>query len=86
MANEITVPTQAGTDSHAKTVLDAVEAVIERRASKSQMEQAIDGVQIKHMDILDLVRLRKMYAAEYRREEIAAGNIVSRRKIKVRFV
>lgn len=86
MANNITVTTQEGTDSHAKTVLNALEAVIERRASKSQMEQAIDGVQVKHMDLLELVRLRKMYAAEYRREQIAAGNIQSRRRIKVRFV
>ncbi len=71
--------------SHVKKVLDALEAAIEGRASKTQMFQTVGGVQIQHMPLSDQIRLRNKYAAKYRQEQIAAGNIKSRRIVKSRF-
>jgi len=87
MGNTITVDTStASGDSHAKKVLDALEAVIEGRASKSQTMQMIGGVQVQHIPLEQLVRLRDKYAAKYRTEQVRAGEVTSNRKIKVRFV
>jgi hypothetical protein len=71
--------------SHAKIVLDALEASIEGRASKTQLEQAVAGVQVKHMTLMEQVKLRDNYAARYRRELVADGKLKSRRQIKARF-
>lgn len=54
--------------SHAKTVLDAIEAVIEGRASKDQQSYAIGGRQLARTPIVDLLLLRDRYKAEYERE------------------
>jgi hypothetical protein len=71
--------------SHVKKVLDALEAAIEGRASKTQLEQAVGGVQVRHMTLAEQVKLRDRYAAKYRRELVAAGKAKSRRIIKPRF-
>lgn len=57
--------------SHAKTVLDAIEAVIEGRASKDQEEYSIGGRSLKRTPIKDLIALRTHYRAEVQAESIA---------------
>lgn len=78
--------TPGSADTHAKIMMDALAATLQGRASKSQTHQMIGGTQVQHIPIWDLERLYKQYKAEYRREQIAAGNITSHKKIKTRFV
>lgn len=79
----------ASTDprSHAKKVLDAIEAILEDRATKDQQAYTIRGRSLSRTPIPDLLELRKVYKAEVAREkqaeDIAAGRGHSG-KIKVR--
>lgn len=59
--------------SHARIVLDAIEAVIEGRASKDQEEYTIGSRSLKHTPIADLIKFRGRYKAEVLNERIAAG-------------
>lgn len=65
------------TRSHAKTVLDAIEAVIENRATVDQMAYTIAGRSLSRMPVADLLVLRDRYRYEYQRElkaeRVAAG-------------
>ena len=74
--------------SHAKTVLDAIEATIEGRASQDQMSYSIAGRSLSRMSIDDLMRFRDRYYAEYQ-EEIKKSRIKNKQDsgnlIKVRF-
>jgi len=80
--------TTADLRSHAKKVLDAIEAVLENRASQDQMSYSIAGRSLSRMSIDDLMTFRNRYRAEYLREiklariknKQASGNT-----IKVRF-
>ena len=54
--------------SHVKRVLDAIEAVIEGRASKDQMSYSIAGRTLSRTPIADLLKLRSFYKTEYERE------------------
>ena len=80
--------TNADVRSHAKKVLDAIEAVLENRASQDQMSYSIAGRSLSRMSIDDLMTFRNRYRAEYLREiklariknKQASGNT-----IKVRF-
>lgn len=69
--------------SHAQTVLDAIEAVIEGRASKDQEEYEIAGRRLKRTAIPTLLKMRQHYkaevAAEAAREAIANGTGTGRR-------
>ena len=58
--------------SHAKKVLDAIEAVIESRATKDQEEYAINGRSLKRTPIPDLIVLHNKYKADVAAEERAA--------------
>lgn len=73
--------------SHARKVLDAVEAVLENRATLDQQEFQIGGRMLKRMPVSDLMKLRSRYASEVEREDanakLAAGLGVARR-IQVR--
>ncbi len=60
--------------SHAKKVLDALEAVIEGRASRSDLEYAIGDKRFSNMSHADLIKARSFYREEYRRE-LAAENV-----------
>jgi hypothetical protein len=71
--------------SHVKKVLDALEAVIENRASKTQMVQEVAGVQIQHMTTDQIIKLRDQYYSKYMRECAASGRAKTRRTIKPRF-
>ena len=57
--------------SHAQRVLDAIEAVIEKRASKDQESYAIAGRQLSRTPLADLLVLRDRYRGEVAREEKA---------------
>jgi hypothetical protein len=59
---------QNDTRSHVKKVLDAIEAVIEGRASTDQMSYTIAGRSLSKMPVKDLLYLRDRYKAEYKRE------------------
>jgi len=67
--------TQTATDTrtHARKVLDAIEAVLEGTASKEQSEQSIDGKALKRRSIEELLALRTYYKAEVAAEEAAAA-------------
>lgn len=77
------------TRSHARRTLDAIEAVIERRAARDQEEYSIDGRSLKRTPVADLMRLRQLYRGEVAREEQAARlarGLDSGRRLHVRFM
>ncbi len=60
--------TSADLRSHAKIVLDAIEAVIENRASMDQSSMSIAGRSLSRMSIDELMTFRDRYKAEYLKE------------------
>lgn len=54
--------------SHAKKALDAIEAVLESRATVDQMAYTIQGRSLSRTPIPDLLKLRDYYRAEYAAE------------------
>lgn len=74
--------------SHARKVLDAIEAVLEKRASRDQEEITINGNAIKKSPIADLLRLRSTYqalvASEEAAERLSSGAGVGRGRLLVR--
>lgn len=74
--------------SHARKTLDAIEAVIEGRASSSTLEYSIAGRSLKHIPVSDLLALRDRYRAEVKREDAAAAvaaGLPDQRRVYVRF-
>lgn len=70
--------------SHARIVLDAIQAVIENRATVDQQEYSIAGRSLKRMEIGELLKFRKTYQAEVDAEvRAASGN--GMRKLLMRF-
>lgn len=69
--------------SHARRVLDAIEAAIEGRASKVQLEYSILNRAIKFWAPADLIKFRQQYKSEVAAEEaaanVASGGVNSRR-------
>lgn len=65
--------TGAGFDprSHARKTLEAIEAVIENRATKDQMSYTIGSRSLSRMPISDLLKFRQTYQAEVFAEEQA---------------
>lgn len=80
--------TNADHRSHAKKVLDAIEAVLENRASQDQMSYSIAGRSLSRMSIDDLLKFRDRYRAEYNKE-LQKARIKNKQNtgntIKVRF-
>lgn len=74
--------------SHVKKVLDAIESVIEGRATKGDQQLTIDGTTLVKMTAVELLALRTRYQGEYRKElqaaRVAQGKN-SGRKIVTRF-
>ena len=60
--------TNADLRSHAKKVVDAIEAVIENRASMDQSSMSIAGRSLSRMSIDELLTFRDRYKAEYLKE------------------
>lgn len=59
--------------SFVKKTLDAVEAVLLKRATDDQLKYSIQGRSLERTPLPDLMRLRDLYKAEYEREQAAAG-------------
>lgn len=57
--------------SHARKTLEAIEAVIEKRATLDQQAYAINGRSLQRTPIADLIKLRSIYRLEVKREEAA---------------
>jgi len=62
--------------SHVKKVLDAIEAVLENRASKEILTTNIEGVSISNIPHGELMQLREKYLAYYK-QELAAENLAA---------
>lgn len=58
--------------THAQRTLEAIEAVIEKRASMDQERYRINNRELYRTPIGDLIKLRDLYRAEVRREQAAA--------------
>lgn len=74
--------------SHARKVLDAIEATIEGTATQSQSEMTINGRSIKYFAPEQLLQLRRTYKREVANEEASDRIMVglgSKNKILVRF-
>lgn len=69
-ANPVITTGTRDTRSHARKVLDAIEAWLERRASWAA-QLSIEGRAIQQYPVADLLKLRDRYRAEVQREEIA---------------
>jgi len=57
--------------SHAQKALDAIEAVLENRASRDQSQYSIAGRQITKMTIDELLKFRNYYRSEVEAERLA---------------
>lgn len=76
----------ADVKTHARKVLEAIEAVLERRATKDQESYAIAGRTLSRTPLADLMALRDKYRVELAREEAAErGNRGRMRRVFVRF-
>jgi len=69
--------------THAKITLEAIEAVIESRATKDQMSYTIAGRSLDRMEIDDLLKFRGVYRAEVA-AELRAANGKGNQKVLVR--
>lgn len=75
--------------SHAKKMLEVIEAACEGRASSTQLELEINGRRVRHMGPEELITWRSFYAAEVAKEaeaESFARTGINRRKIGVRCI
>jgi len=73
--------------SHARKVLEAIEAVLENRATTDQQAVTIGDRSIEKMPIADLLKLRDSYKLEVASEEAAArlsSNIGGRGRVMTR--
>lgn len=74
--------------THAARTLEAIESVIEGRATSSTAEYEIAGRKLKHIPIPELLTLRDRYKAEATCEQSArdvAQGLPDRRRVLVRF-
>ena len=82
------VATNVDTRSHARKCLDAIEAVLEKRATQAQEEIEIDGQRLKRTPHAELIRMRSHYAqlvaSEDARNRLAQG-LPGGRRVQVRF-
>lgn len=75
--------------SHAKIMLEAIEAAFEGRASSTQLEYEISGRRVRNMTPEELIKWRSFYKAEVAKEanaESFARTGMSRKNIGVRCV
>lgn len=74
--------------SHAKRMLDAIEALLEGKAADDVEEYSINGRSLKKIPVAELVTWRDRYRAEWLREKAAEDirrGLATSRKIMVRF-
>lgn len=75
--------------THAKTMLEAIEAAFEGRASSTQLEYELNGRRIRNFSLEELITWRSYYKAEVAHEaavESLAQTGINRRRIGVRCV
>jgi hypothetical protein len=85
-ADLVSVGSEHDARGHAQRTLDAIEAVIEGRASKDQQSYQINGRSLVRTTIADLLMLRDRYKKEV--AELNSGGRhkkLMRRQVKVRF-
>lgn len=73
--------------SHAQKVLEAIEAVIEGRATEDHLSMSIAGRSIAKMSLAELIQARESYRREFAREkkiESLGRDGISKRKIRIR--
>ena len=80
----------AATDgrSHSRKTLDAIESVIEGRATSEVSDYTIGGRQLRYIEVPQLLALRDRYRAEVLREDAAqraAAGLPDLRRVFVRF-
>lgn len=74
--------------THARRMVEAIEAQLEGRASDGQRSMSINGRSLDRIPVLELMELRAKYRMELRAEESALAQGATpgkRRRIKVRF-
>jgi len=74
--------------SHAKKVLDALESVMEGKATKDVGSYSIGGKSISKMSPSELIEWRSFYLGEYRKElddKAVADGFPNPRKVGIRF-
>lgn len=82
--NPVTASAGADTRSHAKKMLDAIKAVLEKKAGDDVLSYTIKGRSLQHYSHAELIKLRQTYQAEYANEQqIAKGNRVGGRGRKL---
>lgn len=83
LPNPATQTAGLDTRSHAKKVLDALEALLEGKATRDAQSITIAGQSITKMNPEELLRWRNFYRVEYNAELFKAG-IQTQNKLKVR--
>jgi hypothetical protein len=86
-ANRVVDPSD--TRSHARKVLDAIEAAIEGRAGDTVQSYTIGGRQINKMSADELIKWRNYYLAQVQTEDDAArleNGLPAQNTIRVRFI
>jgi len=85
-------PTKTGSGfdprSHARKTLEAIEAVIEKRATRDQEEYTIGGRSLKRTPIEELLVFKDRYVAEVAGEDAAAkiaAGLTNPRNVGIRF-
>ncbi|MDH5188730.1 MAG: hypothetical protein OEW37_07210 [Rhodospirillaceae bacterium] len=74
--------------SQVKKTLDALNATLEKKASRDQMQYSINGVAIQRMTMGDILAARSLYARLYKQEvdaEAVANGEIKSNMIRVRF-
>lgn len=85
IADLSTVAAGADQRSHARRVLDNIEAVIENRATQDQQKYRINNRELWRTPLADLLQLRGYYAALVRQEKAKArGKTLFGAAVKVR--
>jgi hypothetical protein len=75
--------------SHARRMLDAIEAMLERRATKEQQEYTIGNRSLKFIPLPEILQLRTAYRGEVAREanaERIARGLPTQNKVLVRLL
>lgn len=73
LADPRTTAAPSDTRTHAERMLEAVEAVLEGRATQAHLEYTINGRQMRFIPPADLLALRDRYRMEVRAQLTAAG-------------
>lgn len=74
--------------THARRMVEAIEAQLEGRATDGQKSMSINGRSLDRIPVLELMELRRTYRMELRAEETALAQGAKpgkRRRVKVRF-